>query len=257
MTPTTDFNQIAVPLLLTFIAGISTGFGSIISLFIKKLRHSYLSFMMGFSAGVLIYVSFVELLGSAINDVGFVFANLSFFLGILFILTIDFFIPHEYIEERVNLPRPKRKLLIVGIFIAVGIAIHNFPEGIAVFFTSLKDINMGIPLAFAIAIHNIPEGLMISMPIYYATKSKAKAFWISLFSGFVEPIGAIIGFFILFSFLNEVILILILAFAGGIMVFISFDELIPITFKKGTSHLALIGIILGMLVMAGSLQLFP
>ncbi|RMF55137.1 zinc transporter ZupT [Candidatus Woesearchaeota archaeon] len=250
-----ETSNIWIPFLLTFLAGISTGFGSLISLFIKDFKETYLHFSLGLSAGVMIYVSFAELLASAVNDVGFLKANIAFFVGILFIMSLDFLIPHEYIEEKVKSNKKNRKLMAAGIFTALGIAIHNVPEGLAVFVSSLGDISLGVPLAFAIAIHNIPEGIAVAMPIYYATKSKAKAFWYSLFSGIAEPVGAVIGILILMPFLNPSILSLSLAFVAGIMVFISFDELLPLSFKSDNNHVSIIGLILGMAVMAISLYL--
>ncbi|MEA1924705.1 MAG: zinc transporter ZupT [Candidatus Altiarchaeota archaeon] len=250
-----DTSQIWLPLLLTFLAGIATGIGSLISLFIKKLKKSYLCFSLGFSAGVMIYVSFAELLSSAVADIGFLMGNTAFFAGIIFILLIDFSIPHEYIEEHVEVNEQNRKLMMAGVFTALGIAIHNFPEGLAVFMSSLKDIDLGISLAFAIAVHNIPEGIAVSMPIFYATKSRKKAFSYSLLSGIAEPIGAIIGYLILRPFLTPTVLSFMLAFVAGIMVFISFDELLPLSFEHENAHISIVGIILGMMVMALSLYL--
>ncbi len=251
-----DESRFWFPLLLTFIAGISTGIGSLISLFTKTFNKSYLQFCLGFSAGVMIYVSFVELLSSSVSEIGFLKGNIAFFSGILFIMLIDFLIPHEYIEEHVKVDKKNRKLMTAGVFTALGITIHNFPEGLAVFMGSVKDVNLGITLCFAIAIHNIPEGIAVSMPIYYATKSRKKAFFYSFFSGIAEPIGAIIGFLILRPFITSFVLSFILAFVAGIMVFISFDELLPLSFENSKGHIAISGTILGMAIMALSLYLF-
>ncbi|MCK4319320.1 zinc transporter ZupT [Candidatus Micrarchaeota archaeon] len=242
-------------LALTIFAGLSTGIGSLIALFIKKFKDSHLCIALGFSAGVMIYISFSELLPSAVADIGFLFGNLAFFAGILFIALIDFLIPHEYIAEHMKVDKKNRKLMKAGVFIALGIAIHNFPEGLVTFMATLKDVNLGIPLAIAIAIHNIPEGIAISMPIFYATKSRKKAFMWSFLSGVAEPVGAVIGFLLLSPFLTPMLLSAILAFVAGIMVFISFDELLPLTFKGENSHLSIVGIIMGMFVMALSLYL--
>ncbi len=252
-----NLEQIWMPLLLTTLAGLSTGIGSLISFFIKDFKKCYLCLALGFSAGVMIYVSFAELLASSIESVGFGLGNLAFFVGIVFIAAIDFLVPHEYIEEHVKVDRKNRRLMAAGVFTVIGIAIHNFPEGLAVFMSSLQSPSLGISLAIAIAIHNIPEGIAVSMPIYYATKSRAKAFWLSLLSGLAEPVGAVIGFLILMPFLSPVVLSLSLAFVAGIMVFISFDELLPVSFEYDKSgHLSIVGIIIGMAVMAVSLMLF-
>jgi ZIP family zinc transporter len=142
-----------------------------------------------------------------------------------------------------------------GLFTALVIAIHNFPEGLATFGTALTNVKLGIIIAIAIAIHNIPEGISVSMPIYYATKSKKKAFWYSFLSGIAEPVGAIIGFLILIPFLSEYVLGSMLAFVAGIMVYISIDELLPMAHEYGHNHTVVIGFVSGMLIMAISLLL--
>jgi ZIP family zinc transporter len=251
-----DIGVAWIPLLLTFLAGMSTAIGSFISLFMRKLEKRYLCLTLGFSAGVMIYVSFTELLRSSIDSIGFAPANVAFFAGIVAIMAIDFSIPHEYIEERVRVDKKNRKLMAAGVFTAIGIAIHNFPEGIAVFMSALSDLSVGIPLAIAIAIHNIPEGIAVSMPIYYATKDHLRAFKYSFLSGLAEPVGALLAFALLFPFLTSELLALSLAFVAGIMVFISVDELIPLSYKHGEGKYTIIGIIVGMGIMAFSLYLF-
>ena len=242
--------KIWLPLLLCFLAGIFTVVDSIITFSIRDLKRSYLQFSLGLSAGVMIYVSFVELLTTAIRNIGAIKANIAFFGGIILFMLIDFLIPHQYIEERIKAGACDRKLMKTGILITLGIAIHNLPEGLAVFMSSLSSIRLGIVLALAIALHNIPEGLAVAMPIFYATKSKRKAFWYSFLSGFAEPVGAVIGLLILMPLLTPSILYFSLAIVAGIMVFISFDELLPLSCESGNYHLAISGILIGMLVMA-------
>ncbi len=203
----------------------------------------------------MIYISFVELLPTAVADVGFFQGNVAFFVGIFFIMLIDFLVPHEYIAEHAKVSKKNRGLMKAGVFTALGIAIHNFPEGLATFMSTLKDVSLGLPIALAIAIHNIPEGIAVSMPVFYATKSRRKAFLYSFLSGIAEPLGAVIGFLLLLPFLTPAILSLTLAFVAGIMVFISFDELLPLSFQGKKAHLAIVGIIAGMLVMMISLCL--
>jgi len=250
-----DLSNIEIPLILTILAGLSTGIGSLISLFIRSFNKRYLYFSLGLSAGVMIYVSFAELLASAVEGIGFLSANIAFFGGIIFILLIDFLVPHEYIEEHVKVDKKNKKLMSAGLFTAIGIAIHNFPEGLAVFVSSMSDISLGIPLAFAIAVHNIPEGIAVAMPIYYATRSRAKALTYSFLSGVAEPVGAIIGIIILAPFINEFVINVCLAFVAGIMIFISFDELLPASLKDKNSHIPILGLISGMVLMAISLQI--
>jgi ZIP family zinc transporter len=264
-------------LLLTVLAGLSTGIGSAIAFFIRTPKYSYLAVLLGFSAGVMVYISFTELLMTAIGDVGFVAGNISFFIGILFIAVIDILVPHEYEEEHVTdarlgirkaveqerfglppqLGAPSQSTLMrSGIFVALGIAIHNFPEGLATFSCAATgDVAFGIMIAVAIAIHNIPEGIAVSVPIFYATGSRRRAFTYSFLSGVAEPVGALIGYGILLPFITHTLLSSLLAFVAGIMVYISLDEILPLAHRYGHEHLVIIGVGTGMLVMAASLFL--
>jgi len=257
-------------LLLTALAGLSTGIGSAIAFFIRKPRTSYLSFLMGLSAGVMVYISFTELLGTAIEDVGFLKANIAFFIGIIVFAVVDILIPHSYEEESaedhpLGIAGEKGKSVSAasasalkrgGIFIAIGIAIHNFPEGMITFASAATgDVSLGIMIAVAVALHNIPEGIAVSVPILYSTGSRKKAFTYSFLSGLAEPVGALIGFLVLMPFLTESVLSMTLAFVAGIMVYISLDEILPMAHKYGREHLVIIGVILGMAIMAVSLLL--
>ncbi|MFH1536391.1 MAG: zinc transporter ZupT [Patescibacteria group bacterium] len=253
-----DFSQIWFPLLLATFAGLATVIGNLICFCIKSYKKVYLSFFLGMSGGVMIYISLVELLPDSIEDVGFLGANLAFFGGILVIMAIDFLVPHEYIQEKSCgkfMKKHDRRLMSAGILTALGIAIHNFPEGMAVVFSSLESLTLGISLAIAIAIHNIPEGIAVSMPIYCATKSRKKAFGYSLLAGVAEPIGALLALLFFYPFLNEHILSYILALVAGIMVFISFDELLPLSFGNRRRHVSVIGVLCGMIIIALSLFL--
>jgi len=269
--------NLSFALLLTTLAGLSTGIGSTIAFFIRTPKYSYLAVALGFSAGVMVYISFTELLGTAIEDVGFARANIAFFIGIAFIALIDMLVPHEYEEERVTsvpqgatearrqeisglppqLAAPSKSFLMrTGVLTTLGIAIHNFPEGLVTFSCAATgDVAFGTMIAVAIAIHNIPEGIVVSVPIFYATHNRRKAFTYSFLSGVAEPVGALIGYGILFSFLTPTLLSSILAFVGGIMVFLSLDEILPLAHRYGKEHLVLIGLATGMLVMAASLFL--
>ena len=259
--------NLSFALLLTTLAGLSTGIGSAIAFFIRRPKYSYLAVLLGFSAGVMLYISFAELLRTAIADVGFVTANIAFFIGMLFIAVIDILVPHEYEEEHVErheksglppkltTPSPS-SLMRSGIFVALGLAIHNFPEGLVTFSCAATgDIAFGIMIAVAIALHNIPEGISVSVPIFYATGSRRRAFTISFLSGVAEPVGALIGYAILLPFLTPTLLSSLLAFVAGIMIFISLDEILPLAHRYGQEHLVIMGVVVGMLVMAVSLLL--
>ena len=247
--------QIWLPLLLTSVAGLSTAIGGLLPFFVKDLKKTGLPFFLGLSAGVMIYVSFIEMLRAAIVNIGFTMANAAFFGGILSIMFIDFLIPQEYIEERIKLDSQDKKLMAAGIFTAIGIAIHNFPEGLAVFISCMDNTKLGISVAFAILIHNIPEGIAVAVPICCAIGSRKKAFVYSMLSGIAEPLGALAGILLLMPILTPFLLHFSLAFVAGIMVFISFDELLPLSFENSKSHISVLGIITGMLVMALSLYL--
>ena len=140
-------------------------------------------------------------------------------------------------------------------FTALVVGIHNFPEGIATFMASMDSPQIGIAIAVAIAIHNIPEGIAVSVPVYFATQSRKKAFWYSFLSGLAEPVGALAGYFILLPFMSPLMMNCIFAVVAGIMVFISLDELLPAAEEYGEHHISIYGLLFGMAVMAVSLIL--
>ncbi len=274
MTPNVGF-----ALLLSALAGLSTTIGSLLALFVRKPGSHLMTLTLGFSGGVMILVSFVELLPGGIDALGFGLANLAFFGGMMAMFLIDALIPHDYMAEHHHtetengqdapLGQPfdsstgraggtqdaalKSRLLKAGLFVALGLGIHNFPEGMATFATSLSDPQLGIAIAIAIAFHNIPEGLAVSAPVYAATGSRGKAFWWSFLSGVAEPVGALLAAAVLMPFLNEAVLGGLLSVVAGIMVFISIDELLPISRAYGEEHLSIVGVVGGMVVMALSL----
>lgn len=258
---------------LTLFAGLSTGIGSALAFFTKHTNTRFLSVSLGFSAGVMIYVAFVEIFAKARNELelvyggrdGFFYTTLAFFAGVALIAIIDKLVPsmenpHEIkgVEEIDRKPDEMRnhKLMRMGVFTAIAIAIHNFPEGLATFTAALTSPELGIAIAVAIAIHNIPEGIAVSVPVYHATGSKRKAFWLSFASGLAEPVGALVGFLILMPFMGPVMFGILFASVAGIMVFISLDELLPSAEKYGEHHLSIYGMIAGMAIMAVSLLLF-
>ncbi len=239
--------------ILTIIAGLSTLFGSLIVLFIRKKNHIHLNLAMGFAAGVMIFISFTELLRESIFNIGYSYAMAGFFGGILLIFVIDTFIPHEY--EKEESCQKEHNLKRCSTLLAIGITIHNFPEGIAVFFSSLANIKLGIAMTIAVALHNIPEGIAVAMPIFYSSNSKKRAFLYSFLSGIAEPIGAVVAWLFLSSVMNNTLLNIILAAVAGIMVFISFEELLPYAYNTKNNKPIVFGILLGMIIMAISLHI--
>jgi ZIP family zinc transporter len=256
-----NLNSVILAFSLSLVAGMSTAIGGGIALFVKNTNTKFLSLSLGFSAGVMIYVSMIEIFAEARaffniglgEKIGELITIIIFFAGMLLIGLINKFISNDtHIEVNKN---AKVRLMRTGIFTAIVIAIHNFPEGLASFVSSLKSPALAIPIVLAIALHNIPEGISVSVPIYYATGSKRKAFLYSLFSGITEPLGAVVGYLILLPFMSDFVYGILYAIVAGIMVFISFDELLPAAREYG-DKLSIYGLMAGMAFMALSLWLF-
>lgn len=251
---------------LTVIAGLATGAGSIIALFAKKTNTKFLAGSLGFSAGVMLYASMVEIFTKARNCLieshGTITGNyitvLSFFAGILFIGLIDYFVPSTEgdIGNFKENSSKESALKRMGFITALTIGIHNFPEGLSTFTSALKDPRLGLAIATAIAIHNIPEGIATSAPIYFATGSRKKAFMLSFFSGITEPLGALIGYLVLRPFFNDTVFGILFGLISGIMVFIAIEELLPMAREYEKSKITIISTISGMLIMAISLLMF-
>ena len=262
---------------VTLFAGLATGIGSVIAFLSKTTNKAFFALSMGFSAGVMIYLSFAEILPKATEYIaieqgevqGAAIAAGALVAGMVLMALIDAVVPsganpHE--NTQVELLQPgaldseglgieQRRLLQTGVFVALAIAIHNFPEGLATFLLVLDDPQVGIALAVAVAMHNIPEGIAVSVPVYYATKSKIKAFRLSFLSGLAEPAGAVIGYLILAPFLTDFVLGIIFAMVAGVMVFLAIDTLLPTAKNSARGHLTVYGVIAGMAVMASSLVL--
>lgn len=263
---------------VTLGAGLATGIGSTIAFFAKTTNKGFFAISMGFSAGVMIYLSFVEILPKSTGYLSeyfsevqaAAFAAAALVAGLILMAVIDALVPsganpHENTQVELlgqaapnsseEADRQNQALLRMGLFVALAIAIHNFPEGLATFLLVLDDPEIGIALAVAVAMHNIPEGIAVSVPVYYATKSKLKAFRLSFLSGLAEPAGAVIGYLILAQFLNHLVLGVIFAMVAGVMIFLAIDTLLPTARNSARGHLTVYGVIAGMAVMAASLIL--
>ena len=264
-------NQILIAFMLAALAGFSTAIGAVIAFFSRQDNFKFLSIGLGFSAGVMIYISFMEILPKSFEDFSKVYTGVwgellgicCFFVGIIISVFVDKLIPEnldshsqeEYKELKFCNLQDKAAIKRAGILTAIAIAIHNFPEGFATFISSLENLSFGIAIAIAVAIHNIPEGMAVSLPIYHATGDKKKAFIYSALSGLTEPIGALFGVFILLPFIGELTLAVTFAIIAGIMVYISFDELLPAARVYGEAHHCLYGLLAGMGIMAVSLAM--
>ena len=266
---------------LSLLAGLSTTIGSVIAFIVKKPNPKFISFVMGFSAGVMIFISFVELLLNSISSIGYQLGVLFFFLGMGIMFLIDVIVSHKYeFEDSIEIlvndngsfkphlhhghrhrhrnGREKKKFKVekTSLFIVLGVFIHNFPEGMATFIRTLTEIKLGLLLTLAIALHNIPEGIAVSIPLFIKNGSKRNAFKWSFISGISEPVGAMVTWLILFPFITPALLSALLGVVGGIMIYISLDELLPASRKLGKEHHSILGIITGMIIMAFSLALF-
>ncbi len=269
--------ELAVAFSLTLLAGLSTGIGAALAFFSRRDNTALLSVGMGFSAGVMIYISFAEILvkskAAFVPEFGEIGAEASmlgcFFAGFAVAFAIDRLIPEDINPHELKSDaelsglksehiahRRLHTLRRTGMFTAAAIAIHNFPEGFATFVSALDSLTMGIGIALAVAIHNIPEGMAVSLPIYHATGERKKAFGYAFLSGLAEPLGAAFGFFLLMPLMGELTLGITFGLVAGIMIYICLDELLPSARIYGNAHTTMGGIVAGMAVMASSLLLF-
>lgn len=254
-------NNVGIAIMLTALAGLSTSVGGLIAFFSKKTNKKFLAFTLGVSAGVMLYVSFMELMLKAVavlgesygTKLGATYAVVSFFGGIFLAAVIDRLIPETPAICESQSDSGGCGLMRTGIVTALALGIHNFPEGMATFVSALQSPVMAIPIVVAIAIHNIPEGIAVAIPIYFASGSKTKGFLYSFASGLAEPIGAIVGYLLLMPFVSDELNAYVFAAVAGVMVFISVDELLPSAQTDNNIHLAVYGLVAGMAVMAISL----
>ncbi|MBQ4078623.1 zinc transporter ZupT [bacterium] len=257
-------NSYIFPLLLTLFAGMSTLVGGFVTFFIKRNNLKALSVVLGFSAGVMIYISLSELMVeansmlsefySAIGARSFAFCG--FLLGMVIAILIDYFIPDHIESDFLNNQNKHHKVKRAGLITAIAVTMHNLPEGMATFLVSSQDLRLGIPVAIAISIHNIPEGIAIALPIFHATGKKRLAILYSFLSGISEPIGGLLGVLLLKTILPEQSIGIMTAAVAGIMVYLAFDTLLPLAREYGENHHVIIGIVSGMLIMGFGLIFF-
>ena len=255
-------NNIGLAFSLTMLAGLTTAIGGAIAFVTKKDNLKTLSVGLGFSAGVMIFVSLVDIIPNSEALLKVNFPNLyqwlvfgGFILGIVVSVLIDYFLPdHVDTEELLHPDAPEEdnhfkhyKLKRAGMLTAIAICVHNFPEGMATFLTTTQNITLGLSVALAIAIHNIPEGIAVALPIYHVTGKKRYAMLYAALSGITEPIGALVGMFVFGLFVPQILVGFLMAAVGGIMTYISFDTLLPLAKEYGNWHLSIVGIMSGIL----------
>ncbi|QSX06058.1 zinc transporter ZupT [Sedimentibacter sp. zth1] len=261
-----EFTSFCIAFALTAIAGLSTGIGGLLILAFDKENYKNLAFFLSLAAGVMICVSFVQIFPESVNNfkshygpkIGLQFAMLIFFLGMLFCAIIDKIIPENNFSLLKNTKDINSlKLYRAGIISTIAIILHNFPEGVATFMSAMDSPKLAIPITFAIAMHNIPEGITVASPIYYATGSKRKAVVFSFVSGLSEPFGAVCAYAILEKFMSQKLFGIVFGLVSGIMIYISFRNLLPLAYKYDKSDkTVLYGLILGIAIMLTSLVMF-
>lgn len=281
----TIFQEIAFPFFVTLLAGLSTVVGALLVFFTDANNKKFLSIALGFSAGVMIYVSFMEIMPTAVEyltgdhtqKTAEILMLVGFMGGVALIGIIDKFVPDSTNPHNIRSegemddlregeyqlsefciineysPAECRRLEKLGFITALGIAVHNFPEGLATFMSAMVSPELGVSIAIAIALHNIPEGIAVAVPMFQSTGSKTKALKLTFLSGFAEPLGGIVGYFVLRPFMTDTLFGIVFAVVAGIMVYISLDELLPASREYGEEHLSIYGIVSGMAVMAISM----
>lgn len=256
---------------LTLVVGLSMGIGSLLSFFAKETNKRFLALSLSFSAGIMVYVSFMAILPEGISlieenlghDKGHNIALLAFFSGMIIVAIIEKIIhnlggdhhDHGHTGHH-HMDKEGEHLNKLGLLSAIAIAIHNLPEGLAIFTAGLNDISLAIPIAAAVIMHNIPLGMAISIPIYYSTKSRKKAMIYTILVGLCQPLGAVLGYLLLYKFFSDLLFGILFAMIAGIMIFVAVDELLPTSQRYEDHHISVYGFIVGMIVMAVSLSLF-
>ena len=256
-----NIQNLGIAFSLTMLAGLTTAIGGAIAFITKKDNLKTLSVGLGFSAGVMIFISMVDIIPGCEQILKLNFPNMyqwlvfgGFIAGLLVSILIDYFLPdHVDTEELLNPDSPEMsmhnryKLKRAGFMTAIAICIHNFPEGMATFLTTTQDLTLGMSVAFAIAIHNIPEGIAVALPVYHATGKKRYAMLYAALSGITEPLGALVGMLVFGLFVPHIMVGVLMAAVAGIMTYISFDTLLPLAKEYGNWHLSIVGIISGIL----------
>ena len=238
--------EIIGALLVSTIAGLSTMLGALVIFFKWKDQNinKFITASLAFSLAIMIGISITDLIPESTFILlknygvgkGIVISFITFIIGILLV---------KYLHKLMNKTEQKNDLYKLGILNMLALILHNFPEGIATFMSSYKDIELGLKLALAIAFHNIPEGISIAVPIYYATKSKKNAIFKTFLSGIAEPIGAIIAYIFLSKYITDNFISMILLLVGGIMITLAIEVIFPKAKKYNLDKYLYLGLIIG------------
>ncbi len=241
--------EIIGPLLVSTIAGLSTVLGAFI-VFLKvkeENRAKFITFCLSFSLMIMIGISITDLIPNSLSVLlkenlkkGIVLAVLAIVTGIVGIKLLI----NKIEKAKTNC----NSLYTLGILNMIALMLHNFPEGVATFLSSMQDMNMGIHLGLAIMLHNIPEGISIAVPIYYSTKSKKEALKKTFLSGFAEPLGAILAFVLFKNYITDSLISIVLLFVAGIMITISIEEILPETLKYKENSYIIKGFLAGIIL---------
>lgn len=266
-----DISNVLMSFGLTLVVGLSMGLGSLISFFVKETNKKFLAISLSFSAGIMVYVSFMAILPEGMelieenlgHERGHGWALVAFFSGMILVAIVEKLVhglggghgDHDHSGHH-HLDTEGEHLNKLGLVSAIAIGIHNLPEGLAIFTAGLNDISLAIPIALAVVMHNIPLGMAISIPIYYSTKSRKKAMLYTVLVGLCQPLGAVLGYIVLYRFFSDFLFGVLFSIIAGIMIFVAVDELLPTAQKYEDHHISVYGFIVGMIVMAASLSLF-
>lgn len=258
--------------LLTLVTGLTMCLGSVMSFIVPSTNKRIVSLSMSFSAGIMIYIAFMEMLPEGLHLIegylgeDYTYIGQIWFFGGMFLTAILEKATHVFAGDIHSHGHghthshshgvESAHLTSLGLFSALAIGIHNIPEGLALFTTGLQDISLAYPVAAAIIMHNIPLGMAISFPLYYSTKSRLKAFTYTSIVGLMQPLGAVLGYLVLYNNLNDLVFGIVYCVAAGIMIFVSLDELLPEALRVEDHHISVYGAIIGMIVMAIALNVF-
>ena len=261
-------------LLISLLAGLATTIGGVLVIQRKSLGREFLAVALAFAAGAMVLISFMQVLPLGITWMTQTYPRataealvfLAFFAGIVLVLVIDRLLPSSLnpseIEGREGAMQSddearNTRLLRSGLLVGLVLGLHNFPEGMATFFTTYQDPRVGITLAVAVAIHNVPEGIAVAAPVYAATGSRKKALGWATVSGLTEPIGALVAAALISWVVPESVLGLFYGLVAGMMVFLALDEMLQASWRYQTDkHQTIYGMVAGMATVAASLVLF-